>query len=83
MEKNLVVTTGQPLYLKVIAKIISYIFHPLFIPTYVFLWLALRFPFEVCRHYTDRIDAAQNLCILDHCIFPGIFSFSFVAFKIY
>jgi hypothetical protein len=46
MEKNLVVTAGQPLYLKVIAKIISYIFHPLFIPTYVFLWLALRFPFE-------------------------------------
>src|SRR6476659_9323326 len=46
MEKNLVVTAGQPLYLKVIAKIISYIFHPLFIPTYIFFWLVLRFPFE-------------------------------------
>src|SRR4051794_10149546 len=36
----------QPLYLRVIAKIIPYIFHPLFIPTYIFLWLVLRFPFE-------------------------------------
>src|SRR4051812_24772673 len=36
----------QPLYLRIIAKIISYIFHPLFIPTYIFLWLTLRFPFE-------------------------------------
>jgi|SRR4051812_5303843 hypothetical protein len=36
----------QPLYLRVAAKIISYIFHPLFIPTYIFLWLASRFPFE-------------------------------------
>lgn len=36
----------QPLYLRIIAKIISYIFHPLFIPTYIFAWLVLRFPFE-------------------------------------
>jgi hypothetical protein len=36
----------QPLYLRIIAKIISYIFHPLFIPTYIFLWLTLSFPFE-------------------------------------
>lgn len=28
------------------AKIISYIFHPLFIPTYVFFWLLVRFPYE-------------------------------------
>src|SRR5690349_17172577 len=37
---------SQPTYLRVIAKIISYIFHPLFIPTYIFLWLTVRFPFE-------------------------------------
>src|SRR5690349_9323551 len=46
MEKNVAITMDQPLYLRVIAKIISYIFHPLFIPTYIFLWLALRFPYE-------------------------------------
>ena len=32
----------QPV-LKIIAKIVSYALHPLFIPTYIFLWLTLRF----------------------------------------
>jgi len=35
---------NQPQALKIIAKIVSYILHPLFIPTYVFLWLVKRFP---------------------------------------
>jgi hypothetical protein len=35
----------QPAALRVSAKIISYIFHPLFIPTYIFIWLVLRFPY--------------------------------------
>lgn len=29
--------------LKVIAKIVSYVLHPLFIPTYIFIWLVKRF----------------------------------------
>jgi hypothetical protein len=32
--------------LTVPAKIISYLFHPLFIPTYLFLFLVYRFPYE-------------------------------------
>jgi len=35
----------QPTVLRVLARIFSYVFHPLFIPTYIFLWLTLRFPF--------------------------------------
>ncbi len=31
---------------RILAKIISYIFHPLFLPGFVFLWLRARFPFE-------------------------------------
>ena len=31
--------------LRVPARFISYLFHPLFIPTYVFFWLLLRFPY--------------------------------------
>ena len=30
--------------LRFFAKFISYILHPLFVPTYIFLWLSLRFP---------------------------------------
>jgi len=38
----------QPV-LKIIAKIISYILHPLFIPLYIFVWLTWRFPI----HFDD------------------------------
>jgi hypothetical protein len=46
MEEDIVYnTTGeQPAGLRIFAKIISYIFHPLFIPTYVFFWLTRHFP---------------------------------------
>lgn len=36
----------QPVYVKVPARIISYLLHPLFIPTYIFFWLSQRFSFE-------------------------------------
>ena len=35
----------QP-YFRIPAKIISVLLHPLFIPTYVFFWLTLRFPMQ-------------------------------------
>ncbi|MBS1731542.1 MAG: hypothetical protein JSS67_12320 [Bacteroidetes bacterium] len=31
---------------RIFAKIVSYIFHPLFLPSFIFLWLRVRFPFE-------------------------------------
>jgi hypothetical protein len=40
------VSTPSPKWMRVIAKVISYIFHPLFIPTYIFVWMYERFPFE-------------------------------------
>lgn len=41
------VSTRQPLHFStVLAKVISYIFHPLFLPTYIFFWVLLRFPFD-------------------------------------
>ncbi|MEX6690191.1 hypothetical protein QTN47_21960 [Danxiaibacter flavus] len=45
MERNL--TEQQTFsWLRIPAKFLSYAFHPLFIPTYVFLWLIVRFPYE-------------------------------------
>lgn len=41
--------TQQPttsLFISTVAKIISYVFHPLFIPFYIFLFLVYRFPYE-------------------------------------
>ncbi len=36
----------QPAAIRISAKILSYIFHPLFIPAYIFFWLTIRFPYE-------------------------------------
>ncbi len=41
-----IVSAKYPLLLTIPARIISYLFHPLFIPTYVFLFLVNRFPYE-------------------------------------
>ena len=38
--------TKQSLFLTFPAKLISYIFHPLFIPTYVFIFLVYQVPYE-------------------------------------
>jgi hypothetical protein len=44
--QNEIAAPLQPLYIRIPAKLVSYIFHPLFIPTYIFFWLSLRFPFH-------------------------------------
>jgi hypothetical protein len=36
----------QPILIRYAAKLISYIFHPLFLPTYFFLYLMYEFPYE-------------------------------------
>lgn len=35
-----------PKGLQIVSKLFSWVFHPLFIPTYLFFWLLNRFPFE-------------------------------------
>jgi hypothetical protein len=46
MNQQAVHQYNAPAALRVFAKVISYIFHPLFIPTFVFLALAYLFPTE-------------------------------------
>ncbi|GAB3358068.1 hypothetical protein GCM10027566_22370 [Arachidicoccus ginsenosidivorans] len=36
----------QSAVIRILAKVLSYVFHPLFIPTYIFLWMVKRFPYE-------------------------------------
>ncbi|MBV9962104.1 MAG: hypothetical protein JO072_07625, partial [Parafilimonas sp.] len=51
MQQQIALNTlgEQPAAIKVPAKIISYILHPLFIPLYIFIWLTIRFPY----HFDD------------------------------
>ncbi|HNP21560.1 MAG TPA: hypothetical protein PKM63_10990 [Panacibacter sp.] len=46
MEQQISQPVQQPAVIRAAAKIISYVFHPLFLPTYVFFWLLARFPYE-------------------------------------
>lgn len=48
MNAEMTTTSDDVSYngLKIPAKIISIIFHPLFIPTFIFFWLLYRMPFE-------------------------------------
>jgi len=45
MDTQLEVKQGNAV-LRFFSKAISYVLHPLFIPTYIFVWLILRFPYE-------------------------------------
>lgn len=40
------ITPQNPLYISIPAKIVTYVFHPLFIPTYIFCFLVYQFPYE-------------------------------------
>jgi hypothetical protein len=44
MNDQAVTSYQSPAVLRFFAKLVSYVFHPLFIPTYVFLTLSLLFP---------------------------------------
>ncbi len=47
MEETSPIVTEKPsLLLTIPAKVISYVFHPLFIPTYVFVFLVYQVPYE-------------------------------------
>ena len=47
MEQFSEIENSKPsLFLTIPARIISYVFHPLFIPTYIFIFLICRFPYE-------------------------------------
>ena len=45
-HSNGIANTKPSLFLAIPAKIISYVFHPLFIPTYIFIFLIYQFPYE-------------------------------------
>ncbi len=46
MEQSLSLPTKPSLLLTIPAKVISYVFHPLFIPTYIFIFLIYQVPYE-------------------------------------
>ncbi len=45
-EESVISQQKTPFFLRAPAQLLSYFFHPLFIPTYVFIFLVYQFPFD-------------------------------------
>jgi len=61
----------QPAALKVFAKIISYILHPLFIPVYIFFWLTIRFPIHFDNITPTALTFKTVSIFLNATFFPA------------
>lgn len=68
----------QYFLLRIPAKIISYIFHPLFIPTYIFLFLVYQFPYEF-----SGIDLLQLKLRVFNVFFVTAFLPAFAVFLLW
>jgi len=64
-------TVYQRPVFKIIAKIISYILHPLFIPIYIFLWLTWRFPINFDDISTAGLMYKTISVFLNASFFPA------------
>ncbi len=71
----------QPALLRIIAKLFSYVFHPLFIPAYIFLWLTWRFPMEFAG-ITDELMFFRKINVfLMTAFFPAFSVFLLCRLK--
>src|SRR5947208_15573422 len=75
-------TTGeQPAVLKIFAKVISYIFHPLFIPLHVFIWLEWRFPIHFVDISAQGLTFKTASVFLNTAFFPAFSVFLLCRLK--
>lgn len=66
------VVTEQPAALRVVANILSYLFHPLFIPTYVAAFLIYIHPSCFAGTSPDEKAKSMALIAINTIMFPGI-----------
>lgn len=55
----------------VLAKVVSYVFHPLFIPCYFFLWIYYRFPSEFAAASINNIRLKFLAIFITTVFFPA------------
>ncbi len=72
MNEQVIEQYNAPAALKVIAKVISYIFHPLFIPTYVYFFLTQAFPYEFSGMLGSDAGFRTIVVFINTAFFPGV-----------
>lgn len=63
-------TASAPL--KFFAKLVSYVFHPLFIPTYVYFFMAKAFPYEFSGMLRDAAMFRTVIVFINTAFFPAV-----------
>lgn len=71
MSKQIALPTPEPKALLWPAKIISYLLHPLFIPSFVFFWLLWRFPYLFAGISEKALWARKINVIWTTAFFPA------------
>lgn len=65
-------TKKQNSFASILAKFFSYVFHPLFIPTYFFIWTYLRFPAEFAALAQREVTLRLVGVFITTAFFPAL-----------
>jgi hypothetical protein len=72
MKEQAVEVYHAPAALKIVAKVISYVFHPLFIPTYVYFFMTQLFPFEFSGMLEKAYLFRTVIVFVNTAFFPSV-----------
>lgn len=61
----------QPAAIRGAAKVLSYIFHPLFVPTFIFVWMVERFPYEFIGLHGRELTLREIGVFMTTAFFPA------------
>ncbi len=72
MNEQVVQTYNAPAALRIFAKVISYVFHPLFIPTYVYYFVTQMFPYEFSGMMGTQSLFRTVVVFINTAFFPAV-----------
>lgn len=72
MNEQVIEQYNAPTALKAFAKAISYVFHPLFIPTYVYFFLTQAFPYEFSGFLRNDAGFRTIVVFINTAFFPAV-----------
>lgn len=72
MSEQAVAGNKAPSILRVIAKVVSYVFHPLFIPTYVYYFVTQMFPYEFSGLLGTEAIFRTVVIFVNTAFFPAV-----------
>lgn len=72
MNEQVVQQYNAPAGLRIFARVLSYVFHPLFIPTYIYFFLTQAFPYEFSGLLRNAAVFRTVVVFINTAFFPGL-----------